>query len=381
MATSKTYRIEPDALNELIQSLQKEHYTVVGPTLQGTAIILDKISSASQLPIGKTDDQSPAHYRVGDRPEKTYFGFSVGPQSWKKYLFPPVARLFSARRDGNSFQVSTESEHPEQPEKYALFGVRACDLSAIQIQDKVFGGGAYRDASYLRARQQAFIVAVNCTHAGGTCFCSSMRTGPRARVGFDLAITEVVDGGHHVLVEVGTDRGEAIMNSVSGRPATDDEIQGAERAVRAAAQLTGRSLEPDKTREVLYSNADHPRWDAVAARCLACANCTMVCPTCFCTTVEDVTDLTGANAERVRKWDSCFTLDFSYIHGGSVRPSARARYRHWLTHKLASWVDQFGSVGCVGCGRCITWCPVGIDITEEFRVIRETYLINTRGKS
>jgi formate hydrogenlyase subunit 6/NADH:ubiquinone oxidoreductase subunit I len=375
------YRIEPDALNELIQVLQKEQYAVIGPTLRGEAIVLDTISSASELPVGKTDEQAPAHYRVEDKAEKTFFGASVGPHSWKRYFFPPTLKMFSARKDGESFEVTEDIDNPESTKRYALLGVRACDLSAIQVQDKVFGGGAYRDPAYLRLRQQAFIVAVNCTRAGGTCFCSSLRTGPRARVGFDLALTEVVDQGHFLLVEVGTDKGEAVLSGVQRQPAKDEEVEGAEHAIRAAAQLTGRSLEPDQTREILYSNAEHPRWEVVGKRCLSCANCTMVCPTCFCTTVEDVTDLTGSNAERVRKWDSCFTLDFSYIHGGSVRASSRARYRHWITHKLASWVDQFGTTGCVGCGRCITWCPVGIDITEEFRVIRETYLMNTRGKS
>jgi sulfhydrogenase subunit beta (sulfur reductase) len=108
----------------------------------------------------------------------------------------------------------------------------------------------------------------------------------------------------------------------------------------------------------------------VASRCLGCANCTLACPTCFCASVSDTTDLEGETAARVRRWDSCFTLDHSYIHGGSVRASLRARYRQWLTHKLASWIDQFGVSGCVGCGRCITWCPVGIDITEEVAAIR-----------
>ena len=96
----------------------------------------------------------------------------------------------------------------------------------------------------------------------------------------------------------------------------------------------------------------------------------MVCPTCFCTTVEDGTDLAGESAERTRRWDSCFTIDFSYVHGGSVRLRSRSRYRQWMTHKLATWIDQFGSSGCVGCGRCITWCPVAIDITEEVAAIR-----------
>ena len=134
----------------------------------------------------------------------------------------------------------------------------------------------------------------------------------------------------------------------------------------------GRSLDTDGLKELLQGNPNHPRWDDVAARCLTCANCTMVCPTCFCTTVEDHTDLTGADRRAGRKWDSCFTLDFSYIHGGSVRNRSKSRYRQWMTHKLASWIDQFGTSGCVGCGRCITWCPVGIDITAEVAAIRAT---------
>ena len=381
MSTLKTYRIERDTLNELIQELRKEKYLVVGPTLRGTAIVLDEITSASQLPIGKTDEQSPAQYRLKDRTDQAYFGYSAGPHSWKRYLFPPVLNLLKANRSEKGFQVSDDANTQKEADQYALLGVRACDLSAIYIQDQVFGGGTYKDHAYLRSRSQAFIVAVNCTRAGGTCFCSSVRTGPRARVGFDLALSEVIDNEHYFLVEVGTERGEEVMSSVSRQPANDDEMEKADRLIRAAAQLTGRSLEPDNTREILYQNTEHPRWDVVAARCLSCANCTMVCPTCFCATVEDTTDLTGTEAVRTRKWDSCFTMDFSYIHGGSVRPSSKGRYRHWLTHKLASWVDQFGTIGCVGCGRCITWCPVGIDITEEFRVIRETYLMTSRASS
>jgi ferredoxin len=374
------YRIEPDALNELIQSLRQQNYTVIGPTPRGGAIVLDEITSTKELPIGLIDEQAPAQYRLKERTDGSFFACSVGPHSWKRYFFPPVLKLVTSHKNGEGF-ISEEIPVPEKEEQYALLGVRACDLSAIQIQDKVFGGGAYQDPAYLRARNKAFIIAVNCIHAGGTCFCSSVRTGPRARVGCDLALSEVVDGEHFLIVEVGTERGEKLIESVTRRPAEDSEVEKAEHLIRAAAQSTGRSLEPDNTRDILYQNTEHPRWDTVAARCLSCANCTMVCPTCFCATVEDSTDLAGTTADRIRKWDSCFTLDFSYIHGGSVRPSSRARYRHWITHKLASWVDQFGTIGCVGCGRCITWCPVGIDITEEFRVIRETYLMNRGTRS
>jgi Fe-S-cluster-containing hydrogenase component 2 len=103
----------------------------------------------------------------------------------------------------------------------------------------------------------------------------------------------------------------------------------------------------------------------VAERCLTCGNCTMVCPTCFCTTTEDLTDLADGSGQRSQRWASCFETDFSYLHGGSVRVSGESRYRQWITHKLSTWHDQFGSSGCVGCGRCIAWCPTGIDITAE----------------
>jgi ferredoxin len=258
------------------------------------------------------------------------------------------------------------------PTKYAFFGVRPCDLSAIAIQDKVFLGGPFIDPVYERRRSGNFIVTVNCAQAGGTCFCASMGTGPKAATGFDLALTEILDDKrHYFIAEVGTELGGDVLKSVKCIKATDENLIAVNETCEKTVKQMGRLLDTSNLKTILYQNSEHPRWERTAARCLTCANCTMVCPTCFCVTIEDVTDLAGAQADRVRKWDSCFTLDFSYIHGGSVRASAKARYRQWMTHKLASWIDQFGTSGCVGCGRCITWCPVGIDITEEARAIRE----------
>jgi ferredoxin len=198
-----------------------------------------------------------------------------------------------------------------------------------------------------------------------------MNTGPKAQQGFDLALTEILETDrHYFVVETGTDLGADILREIPHHQSNEAERAKAEQVVAKATAQMGRSLDLGGVKDLLYHSAEHARWDEVAKRCLTCANCTMVCPTCFCTTVEDVTDLTGGHAERWRKWDSCFTMDFSYIHGGSIRPSVRARYRQWLTHKLASWIDQFGVSGCVGCGRCLTWCPVGIDITEEVRALR-----------
>jgi ferredoxin len=200
-----------------------------------------------------------------------------------------------------------------------------------------------------------------------------MDTGPRAEAGFDIALTEVIeDGRHYFVCEAGSERGGELMATLPTSPLEPAESEAADAGIARAAAQQGRVMETAGIKELLYDNYDHPRWDEVSERCLTCGNCTMVCPTCFCTTVEDTGDLTVETAERTRVWDSCFTMDFSYVHGGSVRGSARSRYRQWMTHKLATWIDQFGTSGCVGCGRCITWCPVAIDITEEVAAIRAT---------
>ena len=360
--------IERDVLQLIIGDLVKRGYRVIGPTVRDGAIVYDGVTTLDDLPVGWTDRQDAARYRLERRADAALFGYAVGPHSWKRFLHPPVERLWQARRKGDGFAVIANEEVIE---RLALIGVRACELRAIAIQDRVFVGGPFLDDSYKIRRDQAFIVAVNCGQAGGTCFCASMDAGPKVEAGFDLALTELIDEYRHIFVmEVGSAAGAVLVKDLPHRPATAEEIAAAERIVDQTKGQMGRHLDTDGLKELLQANANHPRWDEVAGRCLTCGNCTNVCPTCFCTTVDDTTDLSGKIAERVRRWDSCFTLDFSYIHGGNVRASARSRYRQWMTHKLAHWVDQFGSSGCVGCGRCITWCPVGIDITEEVAAIR-----------
>lgn len=373
------HRIECAALDALFDSLRRRGYVLKGPTVREAAIVYDDITSTADLPVGLTDEQEAATYRLHERNDKAMFGFSASPYSWKKFLFPPVLKILTAHRNGKGFQITDKTHAADSGDadgkKYAFIGVRSCELNAIAIQDKVFKAGQYQDVQYRQAREGIFIVAVNCTTAGGTCFCASMGTGPKASPGYDLALTEVLDeNDHYFLVEGGTEQGAEVLNDIEHKPARQHEIERADHAINAAAQTMGRTLDTTNIKELLYQNIEHPRWDATAVRCLTCANCTMVCPTCFCSTIEDVTDLTGTQAERIRKWDSCFTMDFSYIHGGSVRSSPKARYRQWMTHKLASWIDQFGTSGCVGCGRCITWCPVGIDITEEAQAIRGNYI-------
>lgn len=361
--------IERKNLDQLFDALAAGGYQLIGPVLRDGAIVYDEVESANELPIGWIDEQEGGTYRLHHGGDERVFGYTVGPHSWKKYLHPPLLRLWQAVRQNGKFEIVPEEEGIPQ---YAFIGVRACELHAIHIQDKVFLEGAYVDPHYKARRDKAFIVAVNCGRAGNTCFCVSMNSGPKAAAGFDIALTEVLtEDRHYFLAEAGSQRGADVLRAVPQQVASAAQIEQGERVVAAAAAQMGRTLEMEGIKELLYDNLEHPNWEAVADRCLTCGNCTLVCPTCFCTTVEDVTDLTGERAERWRKEDSCFSLEFSHIHGGSVRSSTRARYRQWMTHKLASWQDQFDTYGCVGCGRCITWCPVGIDLTEEARNIRD----------
>lgn len=352
----------------LLSALRDDGRRLIGPTVRDRAIVYDEIHSADDLPEGWSDEQEAGRYRLRRRDDAALFAWTVGPQSWKQYLLPPALHLWTARMSDQGLAFESAAE-PAQ--RLALIGVRPCELAAIAVQDRVLCAGEYVDTDYARRRRELFIVTVQCAVAGNTCFCTSMDTGPRAAAGFDLAVTELLDADRHAFfVEAGSAAGAALLARLPGRPAVAADRQAALAATRNAAEGMGRRLDTTGIRELLYRNAEAPHWDAVAERCLACASCTQVCPTCFCTSVTDATDLTGGTAQRVRHWDSCFNSGFSYIHGGIIRSGTRARYRQWLTHKLAAWQDQFGGSGCVGCGRCITWCPVGIDLTAEVAAIR-----------
>lgn len=368
--------IEAPDFGHIFEILRSEDYAVVGPTIRDGAIVYDELSGPSDLPAGWTDRQEPGRYTLQRRDDDAYFGYVVGPQSWKKFLFPSRLRLWSAAKSDSGFTV--EPDIPA-PRKLAFVGVRACELAAIRVQDNVFLGGTFKDSRYEALRANVFVLAVNCVQAGGTCFCASMKTGPKAREGYDIVVTEVIDGDRHYFVAFsGSDHGAHVLRQLQHRRATAEEKAAAWSRESDAVKQMGRALDTHGLKDMLLAARTHPQWESIAQRCLGCANCTMVCPTCFCSTVEDVVDITGDHAERWRRWDSCFNQEFSYIHGGSVRVSTAARYRQWMTHKLATWYEQFGGSGCVGCGRCITWCPVGIDITREAGALRDA--VTKRGK-
>ena len=346
---------------QLIDLLAEDGRTVIGPTVADGAIVYGEVRTVGDLPRGVGSEQAPGRYRLVDHADERYFAYAVGPTSWKRFVFPPTLTLAESHRDEHG-HVSFGPARKEIP-SLAFLGVRACEIAALGIEDRVFLGGPYTDEDYRRRRAQALVVAVQCAEPGATCFCTSMGTGPGIRSGHDISLIELDDG---FIVTAGSEAGSAIVGRLDLEEATADQVMAGSDQLAAARERIGDPVVTAGLHDRLLAKLDSPRWAEIAERCLACTNCTAACPTCFCTSVSQRSDLDGHNAATERRWDFCFTKGFSAVAlGGNFRPRVQDRYRQWLTHKFATWIDQFGTSGCVGCGRCITWCPVGIDVREE----------------
>ncbi len=367
LSVGATVALPKPALENLLGNLLRMGYRVLGPQIQDDVIVYKPLATTRDLPKGYVSQQDDATYRLVYTGHSRYFDATPGAQSWKQFFFPPQTELVGyTRQEDGRWQLD---EQASDLTPLALFGVFPCDLAAIQVQDKIFLREEWKDPIYWSRRQSAFILAVNCLHPCGTGFCASMGTGPKANPGYDLSLTELDD---IFLVEIGSEAGRMVMEGVQLLPTSAFWLQAGQKGLDEAAHRMGRSLpQPDALPDLLLNHLDAHRWDDVAARCMSCSSCTQACPTCFCWDARDFANLSGTTSRRERVWDSCFNQDYSYIVGGNSRPNTRSRYRQWLTHKFGSWYAQFGTSGCVGCGRCITWCPAKIDVTVELAAIRE----------
>ncbi len=349
---------------DLFDALRSSGYRCIGPQVRHGAILYQDIEGPEALPQGWRDHQEPAGYRLEQIDSARQFAWATGPQAIKPNLFAPRELLWSVQRDAKG-ELDFSPMMPTA-EPLALIGVRACDLAALRLQDAHFLDTDQTDPHYRVRRERLFLIAVNCSHPAATCFCVSTGDGPDAERDCDLVLDELDDGFQ---VNSVSERGAALAAGLNLQPLPAESPRQIEQQRAHARSVQWRRLPGRDLRGLLDTTLDHERWAKVAGRCLSCGNCTSVCPTCFCHSQHDDAKLDGSGSVHYRQWDSCFTADHSYIHGITVRKDTRLRYRQWLTHKLAGWHDQFGRSGCVGCGRCITWCPVGIDLTEEIAAL------------
>jgi len=351
-----------DSLQRLFDSLTASGYEVMGPKVRDEVIRYSPVSTISELPWGIADEQSPGHYRLTEGPKNRAFSWTTPPQAAKAICFPPEEPLWTVHRN-DSGKVSFAAVEPRnQPQ--AFIGLRACDLAALDLHDRHFG--ARGDPWYRARRAQILVVAVNCARSADTCFCASTGDGPAATSGYDLLLDELDDG---YLVRTGSENGKAVLAQCELSPTDAAMTKMAARQTAEAAARQRRSLPAGDLVTILEARRQAESWEGIAHRCLACGNCTAVCPSCFCHRHTETPTLDARESLHGREWDSCFSDGHSLMHGRPHRPGIAHRYRQWLSHKFGTWQAQYGRSGCTGCGRCITWCPVGIDVTEALATV------------
>lgn len=358
--------LERERFCALFDLLRERGYHLVGPRIRDGAIVYGEVSGPEDLPHGVRDLQGAASYRLAPGESGRHFAWANGPQALKPLLFFPRETLWESRREPDGSLSFSSPDSPSKP--LAIIGVRACDLSALDLQDRHFGKGPFPDPFYAARRRDLFLIAVDCSHPAETCFCASTGDGPEARSGFDLALGEMDEG---FLVRAGSEKGRDLLRDLPLSPSDPHMEEALNHQTDQARNSQRRALPSRNLRGLLAARPDHPHWNDLATRCLSCGNCTSVCPTCFCFSEHEDPSLDGRTSRHVRQWDSCFTPGHSYIHPAPLRGETRFRYRQWLTHKLDYWHDQYGRSGCVGCGRCVSWCPVGIDFTADLPILLE----------
>jgi ferredoxin len=349
------FTAQPTAIPALLRNLQGLGYTVVGPSLSEGVVRLREIDDAGDLAAGILDEHAPGRYTVASG-SRLMFASVNGPDSPKKFLHPAEVEIQRLAEADRGFK---EVSRFHSQKKYAFVGIRPCDLKGVEVMDRTMMAPGFEDPVYSSFRKDSVFVVVNCTRSGSNCFCTTMGTGPEAESGYDVAITELPD---KLILDV-PEKSIGLLRGVDATPASEDDVREGREAVARARDQMNRRFERENLSAKMGEGMDSSVWGQAAERCLACGNCSLVCPTCFCNSLQDREDLAEGTVSRVRVWDSCLSKEFTYSAGGNPRQQKLARYRQFVMHKFAYWPEQFGPYGCVGCGRCVTWCPVGIDIT------------------
>ncbi len=331
---------------------------------------LDSLKQSHEV-IGPVRENSQAVFKAIESADDLYleYGSTMLPPG-KLYLYPPKEDLFTF-----SFgkELGIEERLPEKREQ-VLVALHPCDVNAIFYLDKTFLG-TFRDPGYEERRNNTLLICLNCNRAGLNCFCASLGTGPflGAKEGCDLVITEmgsIGDVGESYLAEIRSEKMRRIFDADFLREAGPEERRMREERESAARRSFEKEIDIGGIDRLLMENTEHPVWQRTADElCLSCTNCVMVCPTCFCYDVVDEVSMDLKSARRYRTWDACQDAAFAEVHGGNYRARRAARLRQFVTHKFdQTW--QYGVIGTVGCGRCITWCPTHIDFTGMVKEIQ-----------
>jgi len=351
------FRLASENLQCLIDAVVVAGYRLLAPSVSQSAVVYKEISHVEDLAKSYSDAQSPGQYRLEKAAHQRYFFWTNTVQSIKPLLFRPRELLWQVGEKDGQIEFSDigniQSERP-----IAVLGPRACDLAALKLQDQHFLASPQCDPFYAHRRHRLFIIAVECAQSAATCFCASTGDGPEIREDADIILNEL---DSEFLLRPRSAAGEQLLKGLTLEPAGRILIHQAQEQTQYAKAQQQRKMPTSLSFDEFAP--DNPAWEWVKNHCLSCGNCTSVCPTCFCHNEYDESDIIGKQSKHFRQWSSCFTQEHSYMHGITIRNDTVLRYKQWISHKLVHWQLQYGRSGCVGCGRCITWCPVGIDIT------------------
>jgi len=338
-------------------------------------ITSDDLLSALQAAAGASDVFAPV-LRDGRMlfekltPEtEAHLGPGVATRSPKDFFFPPSEVMLRYERTGRGMELVQGSAEGGGERPVVLFGVRPCGGKALELLDKLFDSEDYRDPSYIERRERTTVVGLACTEPLSTCFCTSAGGDPFSTDGLDALAGDLGDG--RFLVRSLTDKGEALLGSGGGE-AGEADVARLDELAAAARESMGEPVPVGEVVEKLSGDLlgafESDIWDRFHEKCLGCAACAFLCPTCHCFNIADESTLSGG--KRVRTWDCCMMPMFTkHVSGHNPRGSTRERMRQRVMHKFRYYVKNFDQAACVGCGRCVRACGVNNDLREVLRTI------------
>ncbi|MGD0276344.1 MAG: 4Fe-4S dicluster domain-containing protein [Syntrophales bacterium] len=319
--------------------------------------IVKKISE-ERLVFAPVKQEGQVLFKALEKGEEPLVRYANSKNAPKNFFFPHTELMMKYTRTPKG--MTFKEKGPEAPEA-VLFGVRPCDARSLVLLDRLFDQEKYRDNYYIERRARITVISMACVHPPyATCFCTSVDGAPVSSDGADILITDVED---NYLVEFLSEKGQKYLSYFGNAAADEAAVARKEEIARQAASEIKSHIPAKEIKPILDVNFEHPFWNTIHQKCLACGTCTFLCPTCHCFDISD--EVKGADGIRIRNWDSCmfplFTLETS---GHNPRTTQKERWRQRAMHKFKYYVDNFNAIACVGCGRCVMYCPVNIDIRK-----------------